>query len=69
MNSREAGGFTVMDPDANLAEQLRIVQQMTDNENQNLRTDDVLTGRLADLVESLNDWIVKGGALPKAWQR
>lgn len=53
-----------MDPDANLAEQIRLSERVllevaTDNEK----------ARLADLVISLNDWIRGGGFLPKAWQR
>lgn len=53
-----------MDPDANLAEQLRIVQRVNDGKAD---TDDAY--RLADLVEALHEWIAGGGFLPKAWKK
>lgn len=67
-----------MDPDANLAEQLTIVTainaindaavngQATTTELEEL---DRLSGRLAELVESLDEWLRKGGSLPRRWQR
>lgn len=67
-----------MDPNTNLAEQLRIalaIQQINDAAD----ADQVLTNaqqallvahaeRLADLVLALNTWIAGGGFLPRAWQ-
>ena len=55
-----------MDPNANLAEQRRIVERMLDNEENPDYLDDAQ--RLAELVEALDGWITKGGFLPKAWK-
>lgn len=54
-----------MDPNANLQEIREILKERNDND---------LFGafdaeRLADLIEALDGWLVKGGALPKAWRR
>lgn len=46
-----------MDPDANLAEILRILARQEDRD----------FDRLVDLVEALHDWIQGGGALPRVW--
>jgi hypothetical protein len=65
-----------MDPDANLAEQLAIVTEV--NAIRDQATDlpipvNVLheladhAFRLAELVESLDEWIRKGGGLPREW--
>lgn len=53
-----------MDPDANLKEQRGIIERADEME---VDGDDLL--RLTDLVKALDEWITKGGALPKAWQR
>ena len=52
-----------MDPTVNLKEQLALAQDLTSDDYPNL--DDVW--RLAELVLTLNDWITKGGSLPKSW--
>jgi hypothetical protein len=52
-----------MDPNANLDEQRYIVDRFCDGS-----ADPEQDGlRLAELVEALDDWIRKGGFLPKAW--
>jgi hypothetical protein len=59
-----------MDPDANLAEQLRLallIQQ--DMDAGACDVDGERAGRLADLVLALNEWLARGGALPGAWKR
>ena len=56
-----------MDPDANLEEQRRIVARMLDNEeNEDYLTD---AQRLAELVQALDEWIVRGGFLPEEWRK
>ena len=60
-----------MDPNANLEEQLKLAKSMIadwDNPNGN-GIDQEDAARLAELVISLNEWIQKGGFLPKDWQR
>ncbi len=52
-----------MDPDANLEEQLRITKRVLDADG--CDADDII--RLAELVDALDGWIVKGGFLPKRW--
>ena len=49
-----------MDPDANLKEQRRIVTRCINGEPWDAE-------RLVDLVEALDNWIKKGGALPHDW--
>lgn len=52
-----------MDPNANLAEQRRIVARFA------LGKATKADGpRLADLVEALDEWITGGGFLPTPWQ-
>lgn len=51
-----------MDPNANLEEQLSICDRILCL--QELETD---SDRLADLILSLDEWIRKGGHLPKRW--
>lgn len=67
-----------MDPDANLARQLEISNEisniwagLTDHggqEEMEQATSD-LGIELAELVEALNRWITRGGFLPKEWRR
>lgn len=52
-----------MDPDANLKEQLKIAELM--REGVSLAGD--YPDRLVELVLALDEWIVKGGALPERW--
>jgi hypothetical protein len=64
-----------MDPDANISEQLEcarmIVFLVDKGELTKAELDDVRgeADRLAELVQALDAWIVKGGALPKRWAR
>ena len=53
-----------MDPTANLHEQIEIALAITDGDH----VDSGDAVRLAELVIALNDWIVKGGALPSPWR-
>jgi len=52
-----------MDPDANIREQRCIAARLLDEDE--VRFDDVL--RLAELVQALDQWLQKGGALPREW--
>lgn len=57
-----------MDPDAALAELLdlaRAHQAELDDESTSPHAD---TGRMADLVLALHEWIDRGGYIPTAWQ-
>ncbi len=55
-----------MDPDACLAEIRRLVQSINvGGGSAKTRGNDAW--RLAELVESLDDWIMGGGFLPRAW--
>jgi len=56
-----------MDPNSNLKEQLEITERMLDPDSEYVDSGDAL--RLAELVEALNEWIRKGGFLPKKWQQ
>jgi hypothetical protein len=60
-----------MDPDANLEQQLRLAGAMLadhhDSDGNGVEPRDA--AELADLVIALNEWISKGGFLPKAWQK
>lgn len=56
-----------MDPDANLKEQRLLAQTILHGDD----ADSIDTGdavRLAELVQALDEWLVKGGFLPTAWQ-
>lgn len=53
-----------MDPNANLAEQRRIIARI--NEGAPFVEDE---RRLAELAEALDEWLSNGGFLPEAWQR
>jgi hypothetical protein len=56
-----------MDPDANLAEQLRLALLIQARPDYGETAHDAV--RLADLVLALNEWLARGGALPEAWKR
>lgn len=57
-----------MDPDANLAEQLRIAKRLLARDELNGSTEHD-GHRLAELVEALHEWIaVKRGFLPDPWE-
>lgn len=53
-----------MDPNANLAEQRRIVARIFAGEEQ-----DGDAQRLADLANALDEWIAGGGFLPTDWSK
>jgi len=53
-----------MDPDANLAEQLRLARKLLTNETVFPETTAL---RLAELVVAMNDWIEGGGFIPAHW--
>ena len=69
----------VMDPDANLREQLEIsadilaVMDAADEDGSltpvQLENLAGYAARLAELVQALNTWICRGGALPLGWVR
>lgn len=70
----------IVDPTANLAEQLRLAREIHKLEQTptggeraaiNERDDALIEhgGRLADLVVDLNHWVTTGGFLPATWQR
>jgi hypothetical protein len=58
-----------MDPTECLREILELAHEILQNDDDPVET---FTGhepvRLAELVEALNDWILKGGFLPESWQ-
>lgn len=62
-----------MDPNANLAEQRRLVARIiaaTDDIDRISETEIAHDAdRLAALVDALDEWICKGGFLPHAWRR
>jgi hypothetical protein len=62
-----------MDPDANLEEQLRIVERINEERDKESDefTEDITEDayRLAELVETQDGWIKSGGFLPKRWRR
>jgi hypothetical protein len=53
-----------MDPNANLAEQLRLARYVQRGTATPREID-----RLAELVEALDEWLRGGGVLPTAWER
>jgi hypothetical protein len=66
---------TIMDPNANLAEQRELIANIIDawddaDDDGNIpNPDDVIHDaiRLAELAEALDGWIAGGGFLPTAW--
>ncbi len=58
-----------MDPDANLAEQHRLIDSLRREANEGQPFDEIDVDRLLELVEALDEWLVRGGFLPKAWRR
>lgn len=69
-----------MDPEANLAEQISLAEQIIEiidergDEDGNLCDDDKdevvdNANRLAELVQALDGWIRSGGFLPASWAR
>lgn len=59
-----------MDPNANLAEQLRLARKIQSCESfQSFMMASADCERLAELVEAMHEWVSKGGFLPDAWKR
>lgn len=59
-----------MDPDANLREQRELSARILGSIIMGSYTQDELerdAERLAELVESNDEWLARGGCLPKAW--
>lgn len=53
-----------MDPDANLHEQRQITQKFQAGEASQADLE-----RLAELVDSLDCWILRNGGLPESWEQ
>jgi hypothetical protein len=56
-----------MDPTANLREQMQLAHAMLANDSEHIDTGDAV--RLAELVVALDQWIIRGGALPNQWRQ
>jgi hypothetical protein len=57
-----------MDPNANLKEQLELVEQLQRTmERGDTHFDPEDVARLCELVEALDGWIAGGGFLPERW--
>jgi hypothetical protein len=56
-----------MDPDANITRQLELSAQLLTDELTAWEADDAAI-ELAELVQALNGWLHRGGALPAAWE-
>jgi hypothetical protein len=56
-----------MDPNANLDQQLRLATQMIEDGESGMGIELIDADRLAELVLALDEWIMKGGALPSRW--
>lgn len=58
-----------MDPDENLARQHQIANDVIRG---TIRSSGEMRGlceELCDLIEALDDWLRKGGALPERWRK
>jgi hypothetical protein len=64
-----------VDPDANLEEQRRIQERLDRSRLDDYPSDTILElqnndlNRLAQLAAALDEWLSRGGFLPKAWLR
>ena len=58
-----------MDPNANLAGQRRLVASLREQVYSDMPPSHQDIRRLLELVEALDEWITKGGFLPKDWER
>lgn len=56
-----------MDPDANLKEQRELAASLLDEEGMHPAELFAAATRLAELVQALDEWILKGGFLPADW--
>lgn len=57
-----------MDPDRNLREQLQLAEIVLDDRSDDSMVMAAAVG-LADLVQSLDAWLGRGGFLPRRWER
>jgi hypothetical protein len=57
-----------MDPDANLARQLELAQEIIDKIDDGDESAVDKACALAELVLALNEWLARGGFKPKAWE-
>lgn len=57
---RKEGARKLMDPDANLREQLTLARRLVEHSNPDI-------AKLAELVLALDGWIRRGGFKPRAW--
>lgn len=59
-----------MDPDENLKEQRELLTDITDILDQDDQ-DELLekVDRLTELARGMDEWLSRGGFLPKAWER
>lgn len=58
-----------MDPNANLKEQQELAAVLLECQYEAWADVEVGALRLAELVQALDEWIKKGGALPAAWEQ
>ena len=58
-----------MDPDANLAEQLRLSARLIFQVETDKPLGESDVSRLAELVLALHEWIANGGFPPRAWRK
>ena len=58
-----------MDPNANLAEQVRVARLIITAADRRSSASRDLALWLAELVEALDEWIRRGGSLPTAWKK
>ena len=58
-----------MDPNVNLAEQLKLATSLVDTANGDESLYRHNAFRLAELVLALDEWISRAGALPKRWKK
>lgn len=58
-----------MDPDANLAEQLRLSGRIERAQELCLPPNLQDVYRLTELIKALDEWIRHGGFLPQSWER
>lgn len=57
-----------MDPSENLAEQIYLATEIQSCINRGAPIDEHDVARLAELVIELDEWLLKGGFLPRAWR-
>lgn len=58
-----------MDPEVNLEEQKELAKKLLHGERTTPEDFEDDVARLAELVLALDEWLSKGGFLPRAWKR